>query len=89
MCVIILFIRDELEQKYKKYEIICKICEEKVSIEKMKQHSYLCRVKFEAQKEMKDVDGEISDMIFEAYMKGKELETRLIIDQYLITRFID
>jgi len=75
------FDRAELEKKYQKYEIVCKICEEKIQIEKMKEHSFLCRIRFEANKEMKDVDNKIGDIIFEAYMKGKELETSLRIDQ--------
>lgn len=48
----------------------------------MKEHSFLCRTRFEANKEMKDVDNKIGDIIFDAYMKGKELETSLRIDQY-------
>jgi len=47
----------------------------------MKEHSFLCRTRFEANKEMKDVDNKIGDAIFETYMKGKELETSLRIDQ--------
>ena len=73
--------RAELEKKYQNYEIVCKICEEKIQIEKMKEHSFLCRIRFEANKKMKDVDNKIGDAIFEAYMKGKELETSLRIDQ--------
>lgn len=78
---LILFIRKEVQQKYEKFEMVCKICEESVHIEKMKEHSTLCRVKAESNKEMKDYDKKISETVFEAFMRGKELETSIRVDQ--------
>lgn len=77
----IVSLRKELEKKYEKYEIVCKICEQKINIEKMKEHSNLCRIKAETNKEIKDLDKKISDVIFDAFMKAKELEVRLRVDQ--------
>jgi uncharacterized Fe-S radical SAM superfamily protein PflX len=72
--------RAEVQKKYETFEIVCKICEQKINVERMKEHTRLCRIKAEANKEMKDSDKRISDMVFEAIMRAKELETSLRVD---------
>lgn len=76
--------RAEVQQKYDKFEIVCKICEQKIHIEKMKEHSKLCCKKAEANKGMRDADKKLGELIFEAFMKTKELETSLRVDKYSV-----
>jgi len=71
-----------LEQKYEEYKIVCKICAQKVQIDKMKDHSKLCRRNLELDKEIKEFDNKISDLIFKAFMGSKELHTKYVVDRY-------
>ncbi len=73
--------RAEVEKKYQNLEIVCKICENKIKIEKMKKHSELCRIKNESNKEIKDQDNKISEIVFNAFLKGRNLDTTLRVDK--------
>jgi len=74
--------RAEVEKKYQNLEIVCKICENKIKIEKMKKHSELCRIKNESNKEIKDQDNKISEIVFNAFLKSRNLDTSLRVDKY-------
>jgi len=71
----------EVEKKYQNLEIVCKICENKIKIEKMKKHSELCRIKNESNKEIKDQDNKISEIVFNAFLKSRNLDTSLRVDK--------
>lgn len=72
--------REKLEQKYEDFKIVCKLCANKVQIDKMKEHSKLCRRNMELDKEIKDFDNKISDLVFKAFMGSKELHTKFAVD---------
>lgn len=86
--MLIYYYRAEVQQKYEKFEIVCKICEQKIQIEKMKEHSKLCCKKAEANKEMRDAEKKLGELVFEAFMKAKELETSLRVDKYSLSTSI-
>ncbi len=73
--------RERLEQKYDTLQIVCKICAQNVHIEKMKDHSKLCRRNIELEKELKEFDNKLNDSIFKSFMRSKELHTQSIVDR--------
>lgn len=70
-----------MEQKYEHYQIVCKICAQKVHVDKMMEHSRLCRKKGELDKELKEFDDRMSDMVFKAVLKSKEIHTKLVVSK--------
>jgi len=78
--------RERVEQKYEEYKIVCKLCEQKVPIDKMKDHSKLCRRNLELDKEIKDFDNKLSDLVFKAFMGSKELHTKFVVDSKRYSR---
>ena len=47
----------------------------------MKDHSKICCKKAEANKGMRDADKKLGELVFDAFMKAKELETSLRVDK--------
>lgn len=74
-------IREKVEQKYEQYRMVCKICEQKVHVDKMMEHSRLCRKKGELEKELKEFDDKMSDLVFKAVLKSKEIHTKLVVSK--------
>ena len=70
--------------KYKDYEIVCKICARPIKIDKMQEHSKLCRKKIELKKEIRDVESKIRDVIFDSFLKARTLQTKIVLDMYFL-----
>jgi len=72
--------KQKIQMKYRDYEIVCKICARPIKIDKMKDHSKLCRKKVELKKEIRDVESKIRDVIFDSFLKARTLQTKIVLD---------
>lgn len=73
-----------IQQKYEEVKIVCKICAQQVPGNAMMEHSELCRLRAELDKDIKDVDQRISDKVFDSVMKFKEVQTKYAVDKYTL-----
>lgn len=72
--------KQKIQMKYRDYELVCKICARPIKIDKMKEHSKLCRRKVELKKEIRDVESKIRDVIFDSFLKARTLQTKIVLD---------
>lgn len=66
-------------QKYQEIELVCKICAQKTKIDKLKEHSGLCRKIAEMNKELKDLENKMEDILSDSIMRSKETHTQLLV----------
>ena len=71
--------REKVEQKYQDFEVVCKICAQKIKVEKLIDHSGLCRKMAELNKELKDLETKLGDVLSDTSMRSKELHTQLLV----------
>jgi len=47
----------------------------------MKDHTTLCRQRAEKNKEIKDLDKRFNEKVFDAFMRHKEVNTEILLEQ--------
>ena len=62
-------------------EVVCKICAQKVKMQKIIDHSGLCRKMAELDKDLKEVEIKLSDFLSDASMRSRELHTQLLVEK--------
>jgi len=62
-------------------EVVCKICAQKVKMQKIIDHSGLCRKLAELDKELKEVEIKLSDLLADTSMRSRELHTQLLVEK--------
>lgn len=60
--------------------MVCKICAQKIKMDKMQEHSRLCRRRVELKKEMRDLDTKIGDVVFDSFLASRTLQTKIVMD---------
>ncbi len=71
--------RDQVEQKFQMLETVCKICAKKVKIHKIIDHSGLCRKNAELDKELKDLELKLNEILADTSMRSRQLHTQLLV----------
>lgn len=61
--------------------LICTICERAIPSRDFRKHLDLCRDKAELQKEIVEIDGQISWVVLQAFMTSKTLQRNIICDR--------
>jgi hypothetical protein len=73
---------NKAESQIKEQEtLICTICEKAISVKDFRKHLELCRDKSELQKEIVEIDGQISWVVLQAFMANKTLQRNIIYDR--------
>lgn len=49
-------------------------------MDKMQEHSRLCRRRVELKKEMRDLDSKIGDVVFDSFLNSRTLQTKIVMD---------
>jgi len=73
--------REKLEQEFEATLIVCKICAKQIRVRNMKDHSMWCRKEAEKLKEIKDHEKKLNEAVFDAFMKSRELNTKMLVAQ--------
>lgn len=79
--------RDKVKQKYEDLKFNCKICAQEIKIDQAKDHSSLCKTRAEVHQQIKNLERKVSEVVLEAFLNSKRLQTQLIIDRYSSNSF--
>jgi len=71
--------RDQVEQKFQMLETVCKICAKKVKIHKIIDHSGICRKNAELDKELKDLELKLNEILADTSLRSRQLHTQLLV----------
>lgn len=71
--------RDQVEQKFQMLETVCKICAKKLKIHKIIDHSGLCRKNAELEKELKDIELKMNEILADTSLRSRQLHTQLLV----------
>jgi len=71
--------RIQVEQKFQMLETVCKICAKKLKIHKIIDHSGLCRKNAELEKELKDIELKMNEILADTSFRSRQLHTQLLV----------
>ena len=75
-----LLYRHKVEKKYQHHEITCKICAQKINMSILKEHTSLCRRRFEQENIDKDLDQKLNGIQHQAFLKSTNLHMEITKD---------
>jgi len=66
--------------------VVCKICSLELKIDIAKEHLDLCKNRAELNQETKNLDKKFAEFVMEAFIKSKNINTKLILDGYFLRK---